>query len=659
MILGTAPDGLPKPAPGSVPALLCAGLLGLVAVGWLIAEVTADRLLRAEAERLAAGAVAEWLQGAPELNAVLEGRAPAADSLVAAAHRPVRRLTLFDANGRPLAGSTDAEAGAAQRLRARHVALGGRPLTVLSDTDTRVDGQATAEVYMPLAENGSGRGALLVAADLANAPALYRRALALALVAMTASVLLACLPAAAMHLRNSCARTAKQMERRDAALLEEARQQAERLAASDALSGLLNRRGVAEAFEDRRRLLGERDLMLTLVLVDVDDLAAINDSDGHEAGDTVLRRLGTLLGAAVRQEDIAGRLGGDEFLLIVTTPRFEPHGARLARRLLSRIAEDPELQQFGVPVTVSIGLTQVWKAQTDFAEALRQADLALAAARREGRGRQVVYQSSMGIRHDRRRNLRSKLNRALRNGDIVPAYQPVVALGDRRIDGFEALARWRHGDGSLLEAGRFRDIFENPHQATLVSERILALAIADGGRLRRQGREFGRLAVNVTEAQVADPGFAERLLDSALAEGLAAAELSLELTEDILLSQRESAIRRSLQHLSSAGVLIAFDDFGSGFASLSHLRRFPIDRIKLDFSCLGDLGTESEARTIAAAIFGMARGLEIETVAVGVRTAELDRGLKELGCDYAQGFRYARPVPFDQIGPLLEQGIAA
>lgn len=643
--------------------------LGLIAAGLMLAaatsigiEVMVERQARAEAERRAGEAVTLLTAQIPEIeNLLAHDPAVAIDrTRLERVERlaGVARLRLFDETGQLVLGPAGPGGKADVNSRARRqIDRGQASRPVVGDRRTG-DAGVEGDVSVPI-RIGQRTGLLSVHVDRAESRALFRKVVPKTMQASVAILALAflLLGAALLCQRRGSGWDRAAKESRKAATA--ARDEAERLATTDLLTGLLNRRTLAKAYEARRGMLSERDLVLTLLLLDLDHFKSVNDSDGHDAGDAVLVRLGQILRETIRNDDVAGRLGGDEFLLILTSPRYEQHGTTVAENLLEYLRSDPEFSPLTVPVSASIGLTRVWKAETTLAEALKQADLALARAKRDGRNRRVDYEPAMGESHARRKRMLREITVALKSDDILPAYQPAVAIPDGAIVAVEALARWREADGARLEAARFPAAFEDARLGTMISQRILDRAIADGGRLRRAGCAFGRIAVNVSEAQVADPGFAERLLDRLLIDGLSPRELTLELTDNTLRSHREAAIVQTLEELSHAGVKIALDDFGAGFATLTHLLRFPIDQIKLDRSIVRDVVAEPAARTVIAAVIGMAHDLGMKVVAEGVETARIGEALHEMGCDHGQGFFYARPVPIDRLESLLTRGRAA
>lgn len=649
-------------------AIACVALSAMVLVAgvWLLIDAAVGRLVLAETERTGRTAATYLFNSLPDLPEIVSGTAPLPErGLVAQVKSAgsITRFRLFDGRGRPVFDSasaadpptaaTEPDASALQTLERE------RPLARMEKAEEPGEPPREGRIYIPVFKNGTVAGALAIHVDTAESHAVMREIFGLTVPMLIGLLLLVFgLPTLLlMHRNREMVRDRVEAESRSE--LARSRDEAARLASTDPLTGLLNRAALSCAFDDRRRLLDDRDMVLTLMLIDVDHLTAINDGDGYEQGDQVLRSLGDILAGWSREGDAAGRLGGDEFLLVLTAPRYQSPGARLAERLLRRMEEQEKFRGLSVPVSLSIGITTIWKATTSFAEALRQADLALQEAKRRGRGRMTLYEPAMAERYDRRTTVLRQVRDALAAGQIVPSYQPLVSLADRRVVGVEVLARWRQADGTTLRSGRFAEAFEDPRLASAISALMLEAGAEACGRLLAGKIPFGRLAVNVTEAQLADPKFTEHLLDTLLAHGLSAGELAVELTETVLLSHREAAILKTLEALEEAGAVIALDDFGTGFASLTHLRRFPVHQVKLDLSFIRRIALEPQAHAISAAMISMAHALDIRVVAEGVQTAEIDAMLRELKCDYAQGYFYAPPGPIEDLSKLLKQGLAA
>ena len=453
------------------------------------------------------------------------------------------------------------------------------------------------------------------------------------------------------------ARTQRRLRAVEADLRAEAerREQAEREALTDPLTRLLNRRGLAASFARRRQPLDERDLVVTLLAFEPDQLARVREIEGPEVAETLLARLARVLPDVLRGEDDAGRLDGDRFLLLISAPRYAHPCERVARRLQEAVAAAPELHWLGEPMSLSVGVAQVTGLDKPFEAALGEAESALAAGREGREGRVAIFRPAVTRLRAGRSVSAHAAAEALRTGGVGLAYQPVVAVESRRIVAVEALPSIAESKGS----GTTRPLVGEPDLAERLARRALEVAVADAGRLRRQGLTAGRLSLNVVEGQLADPDFAEALLDQLMLEGLSAREVMLEVEEQTFLSRRLPDILETLERLTAAGADYAIDAFGAGYAAMMQLRDMPPHWIKLDPSMVSEIAADPAAREIAAAALGMARALGCRTVAEGVETDAVAAAAAELGFDCAQGSRYCAPVSFAELKGIARSGLAA
>ena len=286
---------------------------------------------------------------------------------------------------------------------------------------------------------------------------------------------------------------------------------------------------------------------------------------------------------------------------------------------------------------------------------MKQADLALYEAKDLGRNRIVTYDEEFGRRFDARQQLFADVDRALAADRFVAVYQPCICLQSERVVGFEALVRWNDGSNRLAGPGNFRQVFEDADYATRISDTVLRQAIADAGECNRRELPFERLSVNVTELQLIDPQFTETLTALLARHGLAPNRLTIEVTERVLLSRHDTIIKERLAELSSLGIGISLDDFGTGFASLTQLHRFAIDSVKIDHSIIGGIEHDEMARIIASGIVRMVHDLGLDVVAEGVEDAGIDAVVRELGFDFAQGFFHAEPMRIEELAEWCEQ----
>lgn len=431
----------------------------------------------------------------------------------------------------------------------------------------------------------------------------------------------------------------------------------ELLATRDPATGVQNRRALEAAYEKLRRRVDFERTPHRMLLIDLDNFKQVNEIDGFDVGDQMLMRCATLLRELVRSEDFVARIGADEFVVLQAEGERGSADLSIADRLIARLAAEPALVDRPQPVTASIGEVRLDDPQLRFSEALRRADMALAHARQgNARGRAALYTNGLGDASSKRSSVLKMADAALRDDRIVAFYQQKRSLSTGEICGFEALARLKHPSRGVLAPGQFLAAFDDMLTATRISEAVLTQAAADAARLRDLGLLHGRIAVNITERQLLDPTFCDRLDALVSAHDLRHDMFVLEMTENTLLSRSVETIQDRLTALSERGVVMSFDDFGTGWASLTHLRVFSIDQLKIDRSFVRPLLTDESCRAITQSMLQMATALGIETVAEGVEDAETAELLAAMGCDKVQGFYYAKPAPFeDAVAQLRAQ----
>jgi EAL domain-containing protein (putative c-di-GMP-specific phosphodiesterase class I) len=289
------------------------------------------------------------------------------------------------------------------------------------------------------------------------------------------------------------------------------------------------------------------------------------------------------------------------------------------------------------------------------AELLKDADIALYRSKAEGRNRVTLYAPEMRAATVQRIALRREMREALSQDQIIPYYQPQVCLATGAIVGFEALARWQHPTQGLLTPSTFGAAFDDVELATLVGQRLIGAIAADMRKWLDNGLSFGRVAVNLSHVEFAQAGFADEFL-RVLDEAQVPAEyVEVEITEKVLLDGRFEAVSSVLNTFRRHGMKVALDDFGTGYASLTHLKRFRVDHIKIDQSFVRDLEHDPDDAAIVAAMIGLGRGLNLQITAEGVETTGQVQRLREMGCEYAQGYRFAQPVAGFEVPDLISR----
>ncbi|WP_181702849.1 bifunctional diguanylate cyclase/phosphodiesterase [Chthonobacter albigriseus] len=410
------------------------------------------------------------------------------------------------------------------------------------------------------------------------------------------------------------------------------------LARHDPLTDLPNR----TLFHERLAEDLSESRQVGVLYMDLDRFKPVNDTLGHHIGDELLKAVAGRVRDAVMPDDIVARFGGDEFGVLRTgcTPG---EAAELASRILNQVGMPFEIEGHQVNVGVSIGIT-VSDPGTDAGELLKEADLALYRAKADGRMTYRFFEPSMDAAIRERRALEMDLRLAILNNELSVHYQPIVTVNGGRIVSCEALMRWRHPVRGLVSPALFVPIAEEAGLIGQLGRWVLLRACHDA----RNWPSDVKVAVNFSAAQFCGCHIPDLVREAIAETGLETRRLELEITESVLIQNSESVLQ-VLQELNAMGVTIAMDDFGTGYSSLGYLRRFPFDKIKIDQSFIADLTRSSEAQAIVAAIVGLGTTLAMTTTAEGVETEEQLVLLKAIGCQQAQGFLFARPVPADQL----------
>jgi diguanylate cyclase (GGDEF)-like protein/PAS domain S-box-containing protein len=429
---------------------------------------------------------------------------------------------------------------------------------------------------------------------------------------------------------------------RDIADRHSAKQRLEHLAHCDTLTSLPNRNALHQRLgTDIGRV------PCSLLLLDLDGFKHVNDSLGHSTGDQLLAAVAERLTDAVGADFVA-RLGGDEFAVLLSDCADPLKLDELARRIFDKLNPPFELAGQSVYVGTSIGVAMSPKDASDVEQLLSCADLALYSAKSEGGGARTFFTRAMQNSSELRHRLGSELRQALAKDEFELWYQPQVRLADSTLSGVEALLRWRHPDHDLLTPQAFIEVLEESAIAEDVGDWIVEQACADLAKWERAGLGSLRVGVNLFAAQLRS-GRLFSVVSSALARhDLDPEQIELEITENTVLRHSNQSTR-ALRKLRSLGVGVAFDDFGTGFASLSLLQKYPLTRLKIDKSFVARVDRRAGDAAIVKAVIRMAKSLDLEVIAEGVESAEQEAALVRLGCDEAQGYRYGRPMPAPEI----------
>ena len=424
----------------------------------------------------------------------------------------------------------------------------------------------------------------------------------------------------------------------------------EDLAFRDALTGLPNRALFQERFAAAVATARRQGEKVGLIMLDLDHFKDVNDTLGHDAGDALLRSVANRLLSTFRRTDTVARLGGDEFAVILPGVRG-PEDLERPTRLLMELLGSP-MQHGGNSLTISasVGVALYPHDDEDAGQLLKNADIAMYRAKDTGRNKIVSFRPEMRSDLERRINLLREVRDGVQAGEFVLYYQPLVSIAEpRKVTGLEALMRWNHPRRGLILPGEFLTAFEDPECSLALGEVALDRAMAQMRDWLDQGVEFGRVAVNLSASQFRTGDLAESIRRKLEHWRVPAERLTLEVTENVYMGWGSEAVCETVRALHDTGVQIALDDFGTGYASLANLKQFPIDRLKIDRSFVQN----RQDAPIVRAVLSLGSSLGMKVVAEGVETDEQLDMLAALGCDQAQGFYFARPMPAQDVAGFL------
>jgi diguanylate cyclase (GGDEF)-like protein len=425
----------------------------------------------------------------------------------------------------------------------------------------------------------------------------------------------------------------------------------EYMAHHDALTDLPNRVLLNERLEQALGKSIHRQEMVAVHHLDLDQFKAVNDTFGHPAGDKLLKMVAERLRGLARETDTIARMGGDEFV-VVHAPIDDPAETTvLAQRIIALISEPFDLDGHQVTIGASVGIAVGPSDGLRPDLLLRNADLALYRAKGDGRGTFRFFEPVMDLQMQTRRVMERDLRKALPAGEFELHYQPVVNLASGNISGFEALIRWNHPDKGMISPADFIPLAEETGFIVPMGEWVIREACATAAKWPGDLS----VAVNISAAQFRGCGLMQVIVGALATSGLHPSRLEIEITETVLLQNRETTLA-VLRQLRELGIRIAMDDFGTGYSSLTYLQCFPFDKIKIDRSFVKDITENAGSLNIVRAVAALARGMGMTATAEGVETREqLDRITSE-GCNEMQGFLFSRPLPAQEIERLFFSG---
>jgi diguanylate cyclase (GGDEF)-like protein len=420
----------------------------------------------------------------------------------------------------------------------------------------------------------------------------------------------------------------------------------------DALTGLPNRGLLMERLNhaiQEAELNGKR---VAVMFTDLDHFKQINDTLGHEIGDLLLQEVALYLKSCVRSLDTVARQGGDEFVLVLPGVDDEAHARAVAEKILARFAGPIPLMGHKIHVTSSVGIALYPEDGRDIQTLFRNADMAMYRAKESGRNGFRYYEAAMSEAAQSRHQLQCDLRQALERNELFMHYQPIVALPGGRIEGVEALMRWRQPERGLVSPDQFIPLAEEMGLIHEMFRRAMEEVCAQLAQWRRQGLEL-YATVNISGRQIPDSLPPARLAEVVARHGLRPEDLILEITEGVLIQNIERA-QGWLDAVQAMGFRVALDDFGTGFSSLSYLKRLHLDVVKIDKAFVRDMGENDGNQALVQTVITLGHLMGLRVVAEGVETAWDLATLQAMGCDYAQGYYLSKPMPPEEVMAIVK-----
>ena len=453
-----------------------------------------------------------------------------------------------------------------------------------------------------------------------------------------------------LHLGTS---TYRMVVMRDITARKHAEARIQYLAHHDMLTGLPNRAYLTERLGTILALARRHGTLVAIVFIDLDDFKLINDTYGHHSGDAVLKEVATRIKLVLREADMVSRLGGDEFLVILADLAAPEDAATVAQKLAQTISRPVEFGGQQLHTSASIGISLFPRDGANANDLIRQADTAMYSAKERGSGHSSFYTADLADAGFDAATREARLRQAVEMGEFVLYYQPQVSARDLRLTGIEALVRWHHPEHGLADPGEFIEFAETRGLINEIGQYVLREACRQNKAWQDKGLAPLPISVNMSAAQFHRSDLVPQIARVLQETGLEGRYLELELTESMLME--EEMVRETLAGLRALGVKLVIDDFGTGYSSLGYLKRYPIDKLKIDRSFIDDLGQDADDRAIAVAIINLAKTLKLTALAEGVERQEQLDFLRAHGCDEFQGFLAGKPVPAEEFTALLKR----
>ena len=430
------------------------------------------------------------------------------------------------------------------------------------------------------------------------------------------------------------------------------------VASHDPLTGLFNRSMFNERLQQALAQAGRFERSLALLFIDLDGFKVINDTVGHNAGDALLAELATRLRTTLREGDVIGRMGGDEFVVLIEEFVEAAQVAEVAKKVLETLARPFQLQGRECEVTASLGISLYPEDGKDAQTLLKSADIAMYLVKQQGKNSFRFYAPQMNVHLVERLSLESALRRAIDRGELLLLYQPKVGVRDGQMSGVEALVRWQHPTQGMISPSEFVPVAEDAGLMAAIGEWVLHTACRQLRAWREQGLPSLRMAVNISPRQFSQDSLIQVVREALHHMAVDPSRLELEIREEMVLRNPERAIRL-LAQFRELGVRLVIDDFGTGYSSLNYLKRLRVDSVKIDRSLILDLPSNADAMALTRGVVAMAHSLGIAVTAEGVETREQWEVLNQLGCEEMQGNYFSAPVMGDLVAGIARDPAAA
>lgn len=430
------------------------------------------------------------------------------------------------------------------------------------------------------------------------------------------------------------------------------------VASHDPLTGLFNRSMFNERLQQALAQAARFERTLALLFIDLDGFKLVNDTFGHNAGDAMLAELATRLRATLREGDVIGRMGGDEFVVLVEEYAEATQLAEVAKKVLETVTRPMMLQGRECHVTASLGISTYPDDGRDAQALLKNADTAMYLVKQQGKNSFRFFSPQLNVHLMERMSLEAGLRRAVDRGELHLLYQPKVGVQDGKVSGVEALMRWQHPTQGVIPPSEFVPVAEDAGLIATIGEWVLHTACRQVNAWREQGLPWLRMAVNLSHRQFHQEGLIQVVREALHYSGMEPARLEIEITEEMVIHDPERAAKL-LAQFKELGVRVVVDDFGTGTSSLNLLQRLPIDCVKIDRSLILELPRSGSAAALTRAVLAMAHSLGISVTAEGVETREQWEFLRDAGCEEMQGNYFSAAVPADIVASIARQPAAA